>query len=135
MTPAFSRSLSPTFCRRLAFGAWTFLGGLYVLGQYAFLGWFGPAPVFLAWSLAATPGLLITGYWLRHQSGRTPRRLLGFAAAVWLPLLIIAFAVPIAELGGWITWSSFVGMLAFPLVFTYLVLSAVEEMVKLPGAA
>lgn len=133
MTPSRPSGLSPTLCRRLAFGAWTLLGGLYVVGQYALVGWIGPAPVFLAWSVAAAPSLLLTGYWLRQQTGRMPRRLLTFAAAVWLPFLIVALAVPTVELGGWVAWAGFLGMLLSPLVFTFLALASVEESAKLPG--
>jgi hypothetical protein len=58
-------------CRRLAYGTWYVLAALFLLGQFAFLGWVGPGPIFVSWSALAVPTLAATLIWLR-RSGFTP---------------------------------------------------------------
>jgi hypothetical protein len=122
-------------CRGAAFGAWTLLGGLFVLGEFAFLGWVGPAPVFLYWSIAAAPLLALTIYWLRPYGGAPSWRWTIGAGIVWLALLVVAVADPLTELSGLAAWASFLGMLVFPIGLTYQVLALVEDRVPAQGTA
>jgi hypothetical protein len=126
---------SPKLCRRLAFGAWALLGGIFVIGQFVFLGWVGPGPVFLFWSIVATPLLALTAWWLRRFVRSTPWLTLATLAAIWSALLVAALIDPFTDLRGVAPWSAFLGMLLFPVILTYAVLAQVEERVPGDGTA
>jgi hypothetical protein len=135
LTQSLSTRLSPRVCRVLAFGAWTLLGAGYVLGQFAFLGWVGPAPAFIYWSAAGIPLFVLTEIWLRGRARKPSSRVAVVAAVTWLTLLSVAFLDPIEKLQGAGPWAVFLGMLIFPLVLTYAVLARVEDGVRVNGTA
>ena len=110
------------------------LGGLFVLGQFAFLGWVGPGPVFFAWSIAAAPLLALTAWWLKRYVTRMPWRTLAALGASWAALLAIGLFDPITELHGVGPWAALGGMLFFPPLLTFIVLAWVEDRVPVRTA-
>jgi O-antigen/teichoic acid export membrane protein len=123
------------FCRALAFGAWTLLAGLFLLGQFAFLGWVGPGPVFIYWTILAAPLLAVTVYWLRHYLASMPWKQVALASTIWGALIVGALTNHFTELHGVAAWATFLGLLLFPLVLTYRVLTVVEDRVPVRGTA
>jgi hypothetical protein len=122
-------------CRRLAYGTWYVLAALFLLGQFAFLGWVGPGPIFVSWSALAVPTLAATLIWLRRSGVHAPRRPLIVGGVTWLALATIAVVVPFTELSGWAAWTSFLGMLLFPIGLTYGVLAIIDERTSSRGTA
>jgi hypothetical protein len=52
-----------------------------------------------------------------------------------LALATIAVVVPFTELSGWAAWTSFLGMLLFPIGLTYGVLAIIDERTSSRGTA
>ena len=127
MSPTSTLLGTPSSCRRLAYGTWCVLAALFLLGQFAFLGWMGPGPIFVYWSALAVPTLAATLIWLRRSGSYAPWLPLVVGGVTWLVLVTVAVVDPFTELSGSAAWSSFLGMLLFPVGLTYGVLKIIDE--------
>ena len=135
MSPTSTLLGTPRACRRLAYGTWYVLAALFLVGQFTFLGWVGPGPIFVYWSALAVPTLAATLIWLRRSGVHAPRLPLIVGGCTWLALVTIAVVDPFTELSGWAAWTSFLGMLLFPVGLTYGVLAIIDERTSWRGTA
>jgi hypothetical protein len=111
-------------CRSLAFLAWAILVFGYAAGQFAFIGWVGPGPVFLLWTLVALPLLGVTAFWLRKQGTLVRRSLVLCLLALWI--LLGTLAVIDQDVGNLPFWFLSSVFLVFPVVVGFQVMKYIE---------
>ena len=122
-------------CRTLTFSSWALLVAAFVFGEYFLLGWVGPAPVFVGWSLLALPLTVATLRWLRRLSAFPGRPAVIISALCWMVLLLSAVNYARIDLPDAVGLVFIGGMLIFPIVLTYFILKQIEERTSVAGTA